>query len=537
MFDAHNLIAGRGASEGGLPAVSADNLVMHAAVYTMLVEPFCAGFDVRPPGAGIVLLSTLADVCHFAHLLSSFVTGYSYMDEDGTWKVEMRQDRVVWRYLQGSFLLDIVTCLPVQIGMLVVPEEQSTWFFRVVGFAKGIKAARVDRETIRLLGNREVRGSGFGEARATVSLLLLCHWVACAWFWCVRAADESLVPYPEEPLVCEDRALLFNATEGDRYLCALGWASQTMGGVGNMEMRATTGGEAAFTMAAMVVGAFGACLLLSTLRGLWAKQHLRPEELKARVRDTMDYLHHRRVPGELVAVADSLSRFRWETTRGHDDLHALKQLPYSVQIAAFRFVHADIVHGVEFLEEADEDDWEFWRQVLCELRSDVFVAGSWVFREGGPADRVYIVKEGTVELVQESSDFVYHAYRRGEWFGETSDEVKYGRKASARAVGHCTLLELTEASLKRISQAYPRVLRRMSDLAVVRIRRNMGLRWRIVWKVHREAILQKAASITRPLPPWPCPTIEKYRALCRRLEAQVMKNYKPPRTLSGASLR
>ena len=507
-----------------------------AAAYSMMVEPFCAGFDVRPPDAFLVFCSTIADLCFILHMCSRFLTGYEYMARDGQWKTEMRVDRIALRYLTGSFLLDLVTSLPVQIGIIALPADQSSWFLRLVGFSKGLRVIMLDREATKLLGSREVRGTGFFEAKMCVVVLLLCHWVACAWFWWVRAADDVLVPYPQEPLVCVDRALLLNATEGDRYLCALEWASQTLGGVGKGEMRPITSDEVGFAFFSMLAGAWGLCLLISIMRGLWMKQHVGPEAIKGKVRDTMAYLNHRRVPSKIFHIADSLSRFLWDTTRGYDDFAALSKLPLSVQVEAFRFLHADIVNGVEFLKDEAASDEEFWRILAGELRSEVFVAGSWIFREGGAADRIYIVKDGEAELVQESSDFVFSSYGRGTWFGETRRECPKGRKTSARAVGHCTLLELTEESLHRITRSYPQVWRKISELAAIRMRRNVGMRWKVVWKVHRERILERAASMTRPLPPWPCQTMERYRMLAHRLEGQMMNQY-VKRTESGKSAK
>jgi hypothetical protein len=54
------------------------NLFFHtrSGAYAMLVEPFLAGFDVRPANTVIVVISTLVDIFLIVHMFASFVTGY-----------------------------------------------------------------------------------------------------------------------------------------------------------------------------------------------------------------------------------------------------------------------------------------------------------------------------------------------------------------------------------------------------------------------------------------------------------------------------
>jgi CRP-like cAMP-binding protein len=115
------------------------------------------------------------------------------------------------------------------------------------------------------------------------------------------------------------------------------------------------------------------------------------------------------------------------------------------------------------------------------------------------------VRRAQVHIFQEATGFVFDACASGSWFGETSVCAPRGRVASARTMGHCTLLTLPEAGAARLCAAFPDVGDAMEAACRWRMRRQTAARWKIMWQRHRFLILEMAAVIPRPPPPWPYP--------------------------------
>jgi CRP-like cAMP-binding protein len=79
-----------------------------------------------------------------------------------------------------------------------------------------------------------------------------------------------------------------------------------------------------------------------------------------------------------------------------------------------------------------------------------FEAGAELFRAGDPADRLYIVKEGTIDLIDSSTGKVFASLGAGAPFGEQAVLAGGVRSATARAREASVCIEITADGLQRI---------------------------------------------------------------------------------------
>jgi NTE family protein len=85
-----------------------------------------------------------------------------------------------------------------------------------------------------------------------------------------------------------------------------------------------------------------------------------------------------------------------------------------------------------------------------------FRAGEWILREGDPADSVYIIRSGRVEVVDERPpETLIRVLRRNEVLGELALLRQAPRSASARARRDTELLELTRDAFEALIQGAP----------------------------------------------------------------------------------
>jgi CRP-like cAMP-binding protein len=79
-----------------------------------------------------------------------------------------------------------------------------------------------------------------------------------------------------------------------------------------------------------------------------------------------------------------------------------------------------------------------------------FEAGTELFKAGEPADRLYIVKEGTIDLIDSSTGKVFASLGAGAPFGEQAVLAGGVRSATARAREASVCMEITADGLQRI---------------------------------------------------------------------------------------
>lgn len=81
-----------------------------------------------------------------------------------------------------------------------------------------------------------------------------------------------------------------------------------------------------------------------------------------------------------------------------------------------------------------------------------FAAGTHLFESGQRADKLFIVKEGCVELLDSQSGEVFAILTAGQPFGEQAVLAGGVRSATARAKEATVCLELTATGLQQILQ-------------------------------------------------------------------------------------
>jgi CRP-like cAMP-binding protein len=79
-----------------------------------------------------------------------------------------------------------------------------------------------------------------------------------------------------------------------------------------------------------------------------------------------------------------------------------------------------------------------------------FAAGAHLFEAGQPADKLYIVKTGSVELLDSRSGQIFATLTAGQPFGEQAVLAGGVRSATARAKEATVCMELTATGLQQI---------------------------------------------------------------------------------------
>lgn len=81
----------------------------------------------------------------------------------------------------------------------------------------------------------------------------------------------------------------------------------------------------------------------------------------------------------------------------------------------------------------------------------IYEHGEAIFRQGESGDRMYVIQEGKVEVVQEKNgkESILAVRKQGEFFGEMALFEKEVRMATVRALGRARVLSVDRKNLMR----------------------------------------------------------------------------------------
>jgi CRP/FNR family transcriptional regulator, cyclic AMP receptor protein len=108
--------------------------------------------------------------------------------------------------------------------------------------------------------------------------------------------------------------------------------------------------------------------------------------------------------------------------------------------------------------------------------SDLLVQkGQFIFLQGDPADKAYIVRSGRISILLESRDgrkLVINEMHSGDIFGDIGLLTRETRSSSAIARTDCELVMLTRQAFLKILDAEPLLVRRMLEMTALRLRES-----------------------------------------------------------------
>jgi CRP-like cAMP-binding protein len=127
--------------------------------------------------------------------------------------------------------------------------------------------------------------------------------------------------------------------------------------------------------------------------------------------------------------------------------------------------------------------WTIWRDVHARLDSIAtkqFTAGQTIFRQGEPAEHVFVITRGQVEAVYEDptrGEVVIGRLGPDEFFGESAILSRLPRQVTARAVGDVELLAVHRTDFLQLYSSLPRLRARIQAR-----------------QTHRHALVREAAK-------------------------------------------
>ena len=112
-------------------------------------------------------------------------------------------------------------------------------------------------------------------------------------------------------------------------------------------------------------------------------------------------------------------------------------------------VRIELLQQMPIFGAISEEALAFLLEPAAEVR---FAAGAWLFREGDPAQSMYVLESGRVAILKSwgGRDLLVRELGQGDCIGEMALLDLFPRSASVQAVEDCVAIELTAAHLMRL---------------------------------------------------------------------------------------
>lgn len=371
--------------------------------------------------------------CFVADIILNFFTTV----KKGHIRIE-RPSEVRRFYLRTSFFIDVLAALPVEAFLFLLwgplrfqSSVRSALYLLVLSLTlvKLFKAGSLFSYLQESLG---IMPAARRLLLFAYSLAVAIHLIALGWVWI--GAGES------------------GRSSFDQYLRALYWATTTIAtiGYGDYTPDHNSNIQIIYTIIIQLFGVGMFSYVIANVSSLVANLDVAKSAYRRHLDEVNAFLHAQRIPSHLQERVRDYYSYLWEQQRGVSTMQVLQEFPRSLSQEILLYLNRDVLERVELFRGADE---LFIREAMQLLKSEVFLPGEYIIRQGELGDCMYFLTSGTVQVVVDGKEIA--RLGPGSPFGETA-LVEHGRRnASVISIDYCTGYRLAKSDFEGLREKYP----------------------------------------------------------------------------------
>jgi len=171
-----------------------DMVTFFALIFTALVTPYeVAVLAVQING--LFVINRLIDAVFVVDMVFSFFTAYKTDKKEGNqWVKDLKKIRR--HYIRGWFLIDLVSVIPFDLLDMYADLDAASFLkilriIRVLRLLKLLRVIKASRLYQRYEASMSLPYAYVGLAKFSLLLVVVGHWMACAWIMAAMLQDED----------------------------------------------------------------------------------------------------------------------------------------------------------------------------------------------------------------------------------------------------------------------------------------------------------------------------------------------------------
>ena len=462
-----------------------DIVIMIILFIVFVTLPMSLAFE--EINSSMIVANIVFDSMFMLDVVKHFNVGYFTSDM----ALVMDRQRIAKEYLQGWFLVDLVSSVPIS-DILELLSRSKGDYMALLRSKNGLRLLKMIRIT-KLL--KMLRGTQLlSYLRATLvdtldrfnmkisdafakmfwlffTLLTLAHWLGCLLYFAVRLWSfprtswvvlSGLVTHEGKPLMnvlsrylwCLHKILLVFVSVAYEYPAT----SQIC-----METTGWCRVESWITLLCLYIGTLFYALLISNLSAIVVNQNMSHRRFEEQLSTTLEFLRSKKIPKSVCRKVKEYYYLRYNDGRLYDEAMILDNLSPELRKEVWRCSSRELIPKVPLFREHTT---AFFDALAVNLTPTMWFPGDVIVQEGSVGKHVFFIHTGLCSLhLRSVEDDDVRILADGCFFGEAAILLKTKRSCTVRA---CTMVEtfvVEEDVFTEVCDEFPEIADYLHKLA------------------------------------------------------------------------
>jgi len=279
-------------------------------------------------------------------------------------------------------------------------------------------------------------------------IIVIIHWNGCFYYlisktigfgetmWVFTSANRTNDPSNENELFYS-------------YVSSFFWSVQMLTTIGEVRNSTTT-----FEHFIMILNFLVAIVLIATLVGnigsVISNMNVENRRFQQKVDAIKSLMSLRKVTRELEQRVIRWFDYLQQNNQTLDEIEVLKNLPEKLRTEISSHIHYETLKSIHIFSDCEES---LLRELVTRLKAQVYSPDEFVCKKGEIGKELFIVKNGSLNVVSDDGQKVFVTLKAGSFFGELSilnipgNKSGNRRSANVKSVGYTELYKLTKNDL------------------------------------------------------------------------------------------